>query len=329
MTMIIAGDIGGTKTNLALYSAGTERPHAEVSRRFETAAYPDPEALIEDFLRDRSEAVTAACLAVAGPVADGRSRLTNLPWTLVADDLAHHFGWRRCRLLNDVEATVHALPLLAPLERATLQAGATPAVGNCGILAPGTGLGVAWSLPWEGGIIPVATEAGHSDFAPVDEESLSLWRFVARKEGRASLEHILSGPGLARIYRWRRHEGDTHPDPATGEWIATGEDPAARISQLALQGSDPVCLKALECFVRYLGAAAGNLALTAMTRGGIYLAGGIPPKILPKLGDRAFLDAFCDKGPFSDLMATIPVHVVLMESAPILGAAHVAMEDSP
>lgn len=326
--MILAGDIGGTKTNLAIYTSGRDRPHLEESRRFETTAYADPEALIDDFLRDRSETVSAACLAVAGPVADGRSRLTNLPWTLVADDLAQRFGWRRCRLLNDVEAIAHALPLLAPSERATLQAGVSSPVGNRGIMAPGTGLGVAWALEREGIIVPVATEAGHSDFAPVDEEGLSLWRFVVASEGRASQEHILSGPGLERIYQWRRHAGDLHPDPATGDRIAASDDPAARISALALEGRDPVCVKALACFVRYLGAAAGNLALTAMTRGGLYLAGGIPPKILPQLRDATFLDAFRAKGPFRNLLETIPVHVVLIESAPILGAAKVALQDS-
>lgn len=324
--MILAGDIGGTKTNLALYAPASGRPQVEERRRFETGAFRDAGSLIEAFLEERGRAVKAACLAVAGPVADGRSRLTNLPWTLDETDLARRFGWQRCRLLNDVEAIAHALPLLAASELATLRKGAATSGGNCGILAPGTGLGMTWALQREHGLVPVATEAGHSDFAPVDEEGWSLRRFVARREGRVSLEHILSGPGLERIYQWRRDAGDRHPDPATGDWIANGEDPAARISQLALEDADPVCARALTCFVRYLGAAAGNLALTAMTRGGIYLAGGIAPKILPKLCDGPFEDAFLDKGPFREFLESIPVRVILTESAPLLGAARVAME---
>ncbi len=323
--MILAGDIGGTKTNLALFTPGPERPYREESRRFETAAYADAESLVEAFLGDRHTTVSAACLAVAGPVAGGRSRLTNLPWTLSEEALARRFGWRRCRLLNDVEATAHALPLLDAFELGPVRAVPVRPGGNRGVLAPGTGLGAAWTVQQGNRSIPVATETGHSDFAPVDAESLSLWRYVAGREGRVSLEHILSGPGLQRIYQWRLEEGDGHPDPATGERIAAADDPSARISELALSGEDPVCVKSLECFVRYLGAAAGNLALIAMTRGGLYLAGGIAPKILPKLRDGVFEKAFLAKEPFRHLLETIPVHVILTENAPLLGAARVAM----
>lgn len=323
--MILAGDIGGTKTNLAVFSPGPGRPRVEESRRFETAAFPDPAVMIEDFLGRRSKTLTSACLAVAGPVAHGRSHLTNLPWTISEEGLARRFGWRRCRLLNDVEATAHALPLLEASEFSPVRAVAPYPGGNYGILAPGTGLGAALALQRDGAIIPVATEAGHSDFAPIDEESLSLWRFVARREGRVSLEMILSGQGLVRLYQWRRHEGDVHPDPGTGERIAACDDPAACISELALAGDDPVCVKTLTCFVRCLGAVAGNLALTGLTRGGLYLAGGIAPKIRAALGDGTFEAAFLDKAPFGPLLETIPVHVILTESAPLLGAARIAL----
>lgn len=325
--MILAGDIGGTKANLALCPRDTLRPRAGEVQRFETAAFSDPAALIEAFLEGRGRIVTTACLAVAGPVAEGRSQLTNLPWTLSETDLARRFGWRRCILLNDVEATAHALPLLDASELHPVRTGSPRPEGNRGILAPGTGLGVAWALQRRGEMIPVATEAGHSDFAPIDEESLSLWRFIARRHGRVSLEQVLSGPGLLRLYQWRRHLGDTHPDPDTAEGIAASADPSARISELALQGRDPVCTKALACFVRYLGAAAGNLALTAMTRGGLYLAGGIAPKILSKLCDGLFETAFLDKEPFASLLKTIPVHVIMTESAPLLGAARKALAE--
>ena len=326
--MILAGDFGGTKTNLAFYVPGADRPHAQESRRFETKAFDGPGALIEDFLERSGRKATMACLAVAGPVADGRSQLTNLPWTLSEKDLCRRFGWRRCILLNDMTATVQAIPLLEASELAPLQPGTACPRGNLGLLAPGTGLGAALALQRDGDLLPLASEFGHSDFAPIDEEGLSLWRFLAPHHGRVCLEDILSGRGLQRLYRWRRHLGDRHPDPETAEAIATSDDPAACISALALEGADPVCVKALDYFARCLGAAAGNLALTALTRDGLYLAGGIAPKILPKLRDGVFEKAFLAKEPFRHLLEAIPVHVILTEKAPLLGAAKVAMEIS-
>jgi glucokinase len=325
--MILAGDIGGTKTNLALFKPGSERPRAEERQRFETGAYDDPADLIKSFLKDyQDQPITAACLAVAGPVVDGRSQLTNVPWTLSQEDLARRFGWHHCRLLNDMEATVQAIPLLKASETASLQGTGSVSQGTLGILAPGTGLGTALAIRRDGELFALASEAGHSDFAPCDEDGLSLWRYVTAREGHACLEHVLSGPGLQRIYEWRRHLGDVHPDSDTAQTIAASDDPSARISSLGLEGLDPVCARVLDDFVRYLGAAAGNLALTAMARGGIYLAGGIAPKILPKLQEGPFLKAFCDKTAFGDLLKTIPVEVILTGEAPLLGAAKVAME---
>jgi glucokinase len=324
--MILAADIGGTKTNLALFSAGSDRPREEERHRYETAAYDDPADLIESFLKDYQGApVTAACLAVAGPVVDGRSQLTNVSWTLSQEDLARRFGWRHCRLLNDLEATVQAIPLLKDAETASLQDARPAPHGALAVLAPGTGLGVAMGLKRDGEMIALASEAGHSDFTPVDEEGLSLWRFIAAREAHVCLEHVLSGPGLYRLYQWRCQTGDTRPDPAVVQAIEDSDDPSARLSSLALQGEDPVCVRALDDFVRYLGAVAGNLALTAMARGGIYLAGGIVPKILSKLGNGLFQKAFCDKAAFGDLLKTIPVAVILTGEAPLLGAARTAL----
>jgi glucokinase len=324
--MILAGDIGGTKTNLALFRPGSDRPQIEEGRRFKTTAYPSPVAMIEDFLANYpGETITSACLAVAGPVVDGHSHLTNVPWTLSQKDLIRHFGWHRCLLLNDMEATVQAIPLLGASEVVSLQDGRPAPDGTLAILAPGTGLGAALALKRCGEIIALASEAGHGDFAPMDEEGLSLWRYIATREGHVCLEHILSGPGLYRLYMWRRQMGDSHPDPATVKAIEASDDPSARISSLALQEEDPVCVKVLAAFVRYLGAAAGNLALTAMARSGIYLAGGIAPKILPKLQDGLFQKAFCEKTDFGDLLKTIPVKVILTGEAPLLGAAHAAL----
>lgn len=322
--MILAGDIGGTKTKLALFPPGAGRPRPAYSRHLATADYPSPEAIIEDFLQGRHHNVEAACLAVAGPVIDGRSRFTNLPWALSADLLARRFGWRRCRLLNDVEATAHALPLLAAEEFETLRPGTPAPGGNLAIMAPGTGLGMGLAIRHGGQVVPLASEGGHADFAPFDEETLSLWRYIRARRGRVSLESVLSGAGLERIYQWRRHLGDTHPDPRTARRIEASDDPPAQISSLAMARQDPVCVRAMACFVRCLGAAAGNLALTAATSGGLYLAGGIAPKILPELKHGAFEAAFLDKGRFRDFLAKVPVRVILTESAPVLGAARVA-----
>lgn len=322
--MILAGDIGGTKTHLALFAPGTGRPAPAFGRRLATNDYPSPEAIIADFLQGRHHEVDAACLAVAGPVADGRCRFTNLPWTLSEEALARRFGWRRCRLLNDVEATAHALPLLAADEFEALRPGSPAPDGNLAIMAPGTGLGMGLAIQRDGQVVPLASEGGHADFAPIDEETLSLWRHLKSRRGRVTLESVLSGAGLARIYRWRRHLGDAHPDPAMARRIEDSNDPPAEISSLAMQQQDPVCTRALACFVRCLGAAAGNLALTATTGGGLYLAGGIAPRILPALKTGEFEAAFLDKGRFRDFLAAVPVRVILAESAPVLGAARVA-----
>jgi glucokinase len=324
-TMILAGDIGGTKTNLALFTPGAGRPQPVESRHLATADYPSPEAIIADFLRGQHHEVKAACLALAGPVVDGRCRFTNLPWRLSAETLARRFGWQRCRLLNDVEATAHALPLLAAPEFEALRPPAPAPDGNLAIMAPGTGLGMGLAIQLGSEVIPLASEGGHADFAPIDEETVSLWRYIQARRGRVTLESVLSGAGLQRIYQWRRHLGETHPDPKTGQRIEDSDDPPAQISALAIRQQDPVCVRALACFVRCLGAAAGNLALTATTRGGIYLAGGIAPKILPALKRGGFTDAFLDKGRFRDFLTTVPVRVILTESAPVLGAARVAL----
>ena len=252
--MILAGDMGGTKTNLALFESGRERPTVVDMKRFETAAYSDPGAMIEDFLGQHpGETVTSACLAVAGPVVDGRSHLTNVSWALSQEDLARRFGWRRCLLRNDLEATIQAIPLLKNSETASLHDARPAPHGTLGVLAPGTGLGAALGLKRNGGVIALASEAGHGDFTPLDEDGLSLWRYLAAREKPVCLEHILSGPGLHRLYEWRRAMGDAHPDPATAKAIEESQDPSARISALALQGEDPVCAKALTYFVRYLG----------------------------------------------------------------------------
>jgi glucokinase len=322
--MILAGDIGGTKTNLAFFSPGAGRPRPVENRHLATGTYPSPEAIIEDFLQGRHRDVTAACLAVAGPVVDGRCRFTNLPWRLSEDDLRRRFGWRRCRLLNDVEATAHALPLLEATEFEALRPAVPAPDGNLAIIAPGTGLGMGLAIQRGGEVFPLASEGGHADFAPIDEETVSLWRYLKTRRGRVTLEYVLSGAGLQRIYQWRRHLGESHPDSKTAQRIEDSDDPPARISSLAIQEQDPVCVRALACFVRCLGAAAGNLALTATTRGGLYLAGGIAPKILPALKHGEFEAAFLDKGRFRNFLTEIPVRVILTASAPVLGAARVA-----
>jgi glucokinase len=322
--VILAGDIGGTKTNMALYSVEREHPSTVVVERFETGEHSGAEEIIEKFMRNLTSEIDSVCLAVAGPVAEGESRLTNLPWTISEKRLRERFGWRHVKLINDVEATAHELPFLKKEEKAVLMDNPAHPSANMGILAPGTGLGSSLVLQRQGGVVPVASEAGHTDFAPVCEEDRSLWQFIYDKQGWVSQEMILSGSGLYRLYQWRRYVAGRPSSKKLDEEIEKKDDPAALISVHGLHQTDKLCMEALDSFARILGSVAGNLALIWMTRGGIYLAGGISPKILPKLQQPVFSDAFVKKGRFTDFLKSIPVYVILDESAPIIGAARVA-----
>jgi glucokinase len=323
--LVIAGDIGGTKTTLGVFSEGEKRPAQHLTRTYESAGAPSLERLLEDFLAVHRGPVRGACFGIAGPVVNGRCKTTNLPWEVSESRISRLFGWPRVKLINDLAATATALPLLSPeevhvLNRATCAAGAPIAV-----VAPGTGLGMAFLIPHENKMVPVSSEGGHMDFPPVLDGHCSLWRDLKNRFGHVSIERVVSGPGLVDLYLWLRKEsGIAEPEWLRAE-LSTG-DAAEIISTNGMEERDAVCTEAMRHFVRILAAVCGNAALMLVARGGVYLGGGIPPKILPLLDDGRFIEAFCDKGRFSELMRDIPVRVIMNPRAALLGAARAGLD---
>ena len=322
--MLLAGDVGGTKTALALFeSRGADlvpvREAALPSRDF-----PGIEAVIARFLAGGPRvAIDAACFGVAGPVVDGRCVATNLPWELDEQGLAAALPAKRVRLLNDLAATAHGVLGLPRTALATLQAG-TPRAGNMALIAPGTGLGEAL-LIWDGARhLVVGSEGGHADYAPRSDLEAELLAALRREHGRVSWERVVSGPGLVAVYRFLRARGGA-PEPAGLAARLAREDPGTVVTETALAGTDPVCVQALDLFVGACGAEAGNLALKALALGGVFVGGGIAPRIRGKLADGPFVAAFRAKGRFAELMAAIPIHVVLEPRTALLGAARIAL----
>jgi glucokinase len=322
---ILAGDIGGTKTVLGLFMPADKRPRVEHVETYPSLDFPDLESIVKRFLGRYPVEVFSACLGIAGPVIDGRCRATNLPWEVSEASLAERFGWSRVKLINDLVALTHSIPFLEESEVLSLNQAKPRTAGPVALLAPGTGLGQALLVHQEGHYKPIASEGGHVDFAPRDDAEIELWRYLHRKFGHVSLERVLSGPGIVNIYTWVKHSG-RYGDSVGILKGSNGLDLAPAITKAALQGSDLLCAEALNRFVSILGAAAGNLALIALTTGGVFLGGGIPPKILPKLKEGIFLEAFTDKGRFRELLEGIPVRVILNSEAALVGAAIHALE---
>lgn len=324
-SILLAGDIGGTKTRLALYEAVHEVPRLRREQIYPSARYDSLESILRDFLAD-AERPAAACFGVAGPVENGHCRTTNLPWQIDAPDLEAALRIPVVALLNDLEATALGLVHLPAEAYHVLQRGADGAIGTMAVIAAGTGLGEA-ILYWDGSRHhALATEGGHTDFAPNDEWEDGLLRWLRnRLNGHVSYERLLSGPGLHTLYDYLVAT-DRQPESAGIRTRLKREDPAAVIAELGLAGRDTRCRTALEHFARIYGAEAGNWALKSLARGGVILAGGIAPKILPALTDGSFLEGFLAKGRFRPLLERFPVRVAFDSSAPLLGAAYRALE---
>lgn len=321
--MILAGDIGGTKTNLALATVRDGEIELSDLRSFASQEYTNLESILAEYLADTSTIVDRACFGVAGPVFEGQATITNLPWHIAEGSLSAQLGQARVRLINDVTSLAWAVPALGPGDTLTLQDGVRDPHGAIGIVAPGTGLGVGY-LCWDGTRYrPGASEGGHVEFAPADETQDGLLAYLRTMYHHVSWERLVSGPGLHTIYRYLRQQQSDEPVEVTKR-LADG-DPSAAISAMALANEDPVCSQALHLFVTLMGAYAGNLTLTLMGTGGCYLGGGIPPKILPKLQDGTFLRAFRDKGRLSTVVERTPVYVIRNSQAPLLGAAACAL----
>ncbi len=323
-TFVLAGDIGGTKTNLGLFSKTKGPLIPEAFEVFSSAREPDLPHMLRQFYKRHPRPVAQACFGVAGPVVNGVAKTTNLPWDVSEELIKTAFGLKRVRLVNDVAATAMAITLLPQENFSPLNHGAAEKGQNLALIAPGTGLGLALVSCQNGVYEPISSEGGHADFAPNSEVELDLWRYLHRTFGHVSIERVLSGTGLVNIYEWlvASEKRDT-PD-----WLKemfAKMDPARVISETALTNKDSGCVKALDRFVSIFGAVAGNVALTGMAAGGVYLGGGIPPKILSKLKDGSFMRAFANKGRFQSLLEKIPVQVVLNDRAALIGAAHYAL----
>lgn len=326
---VLAGDIGGTHTRLLLADVESGAIHVVVETQYASGAFDGLAPIIEAFLASHrgGPRIEAACFALAGPItetpAGQRARITNLPWQVDAPALAQTLAVPQVTLLNDFAAVGYGIEALADDDLVALQPGVAQAQAPRVVLGAGTGLGVA-QLAWCGaGYTAIAGEGGHLDFAPRDAQQHALLQHLERKFGHVSYERVLSGPGLCAIHAFLRdgNAASTRAEPKTAIGI---DDPAAAISAAALAGRDALATAALALFVDIYGAFAGNLALLTLARGGVFLAGGIAPKILPKLQDARFLRAFTDKGRFAPLLADIPVRVVLNPRVGLLGAARVA-----
>jgi glucokinase len=317
---ILAGDIGGTNTRLALFEEGPRRPVAVVEHSYRSADYPSLEAVVTAFLEETGESPEGAAFGLAGPVAGRTCRTTNLPWLVDADRMQERTGIPWVHLLNDLEAFAWGISALPEDALLTLHPGEPNAQGNRAVIAAGTGLGQA-GMFWDGRAHrPFATEGGHTDFAPNNDLEFRLLRFLSKDYGHVSWERVVSGPGLLNIHRFLlSHRGTTPP-----EWLkeAMGQgDPSAAIAQAASAGRDEICLEAMTLFVHLYGVEAGNLALKHMAKGGLYIGGGIAPKILPWLQRGIFLESLFDKGRMSLLLQTMPVRVILDDRAGLLGPA--------
>ena len=318
VNMILAGDIGGTKTLLGLFDAATVRPRAAVTRSFATLDYGDLPSMIAAFLRAtgaRDDAIDRASFGVAGPVIDEGATLTNVPWRIEARGVVAAFDIGRVFLLNDLEAMAWSVPVLRDAEVHVLQDGEALRGGNIALIAAGTGLGQAL-LHWvDGRFAPSPSEGGHADFAARNDREIALVRDLTTRYGRADVEHVISGRGLINIHRV------AHAEPCRAVADLDAPDAPAVISQAALDRTCPGCVETLDMFVDAYGAEAGNVALRSVATGGVFVGGGIAPKILPALTTGAFMRAFVAKPPLDAMLRSMPVKIILNAEAGLLGAA--------
>ncbi|MDN3509154.1 MAG: glucokinase [Candidatus Neptunochlamydia sp.] len=319
----LAGDIGGTKTHLALFKEEQRKVICLKEQKFPSQKYPNLRLIVKEFLKDVNEKVVKGCFGIAGPVKKGKSQATNLPWLVEGAVLSKELSNNKVSLINDLEANAYGLNMLQEDGFFLLNEGDKKAEGNKALVSAGTGLGEAGIFFGEKRDIPFACEGGHTDFAPRDEREDSLLRFLRKKFGHVSYERILSGPGLYNVYQFiveTKVEGEKED---VLEEIASGDSPRL-ISEKGLSGNSKACRKALELFVSIYGSEAGNVALKMFALGGVYIGGGIAPKILSFFKEGSFIDSFKRKGRFSNLLGEIPVRVVLNDKTALLGAMYYA-----
>jgi len=325
--ILLAGDIGGTKSNLAILSVNDDTLNVERNHRFPSADYPSLNAIIHEFLKDEKGHVIAACFGVPGPVKEGRARTTNLTWGVDASEIEKEFSIPQVSLLNDLEANAYGISELSPRDFAVIQEGSPEPEGNRCVVSPGTGLGeggLYWDVKrkkyrvW-------ACEGGHSDFGPRNELEIALLEYLIKEFGHVSYERVVSGMGIENIYKFLRDSGRGRELPKVASEMETG-NVGLIISKYADSGECQMCVQTIEIFVAAFGAEAGNMALKTMATGGVYLGGGIPAKIFNDARSGVFIQSFNDKGRLSELMKTMPVKIVLNDQAALLGAASYALD---
>ncbi len=316
---ILVGDVGGTKTVLALMDEGEA---LRTVQRYVSGDHPSLQAIVGRYLADTGASPSAACFGVAGPVLGGSSRITNLPWVLDEASLARAFHLDRVRLLNDLEALAHALPHLSASGVETLHEGRADPDGVVAVIAPGTGLGMAFVVRPASGAVVLPTEGGHTAFAPRSPLQDELLAWMRPRFGHVSVERVCSGSGIVNLYAFLEESGRHTEDDGIARALQRAPDPTPVIVDAALGRRSDLCAATLDLFLAILGGVVGDVAVQLLTRGGIYLAGGIPPRLLERLRGPAFLDAAFDKGRFRPFVETLPIRVVLDPLAPLVGAAH-------
>ncbi|MBX2991292.1 MAG: glucokinase [Bacteroidetes bacterium] len=322
--MILTGDIGGTKTNLACFAVENGKLSRGPVKSYPSKQYSSLTLILKSFQQEMSATIDMASFGIAGPVVNGRCTATNLPWIVDAKDIASAFGLKRAELINDLEATAYGTLRLQENDKLMLNAGMQQPHGAIAVIAAGTGLGEG-GLVWTGSRYQaLPSEGGHTDFAPRNETEIELLRFLLKKYKRVSYERVISGMGIENLYQFFRTQvGYTEPAWLADE-IASG-DPAAAISSAGIAGKDEACVKAMELFVSLYAAEAANLGLKLLSTGGLFIGGGIAPKILPLLQQSTFIDSFTSKGRLSGVLKNMPVHVILNDTIALYGAAHYAL----
>jgi glucokinase len=329
--MLIAGDIGGTKTDLAIY-ASTAGPHAPLAQtKVPSADYPSLQAMVREFLTKAKQPVDSACFAIAGPVIEGRVKTTNLPWIIEQDSLAQELSLdvKSVHLINDLEAIAYAVPILRPDDVSTINVGNSVPKGTIAVIAPGTGLGESF-LTWDGsGYLVHGSEGGHSDFAPTDKRQSRLLEYMLTLFDHASFERVCSGMGMPNLYKFLRDSEHIEEEPDVASVIAAATDPTAAIVNQGLSATNRsrLCAETIDLFISILASEAGNLALKVLATGGLYIAGGVAVHTLRVIQGPAFMQHFKNKGRFAELMGRIPIHVMIAPAG-IVGAAACGLERS-
>lgn len=327
--LIVAGDIGGTKTLLQLLETDGAQWRSLYQQRYNSADYADFNTLFADFIRDaqaliKNQTIKSVCFGIAGPINHRTAQVTNLLWLIDADALQNQFNIARVELINDFAATGYGIDMLHQHDFHVLQTGNAVETGTQVVIGAGTGLGEGYLVWVKDQYVPFPSEGGHVDFAPANEVQIDLLRHLQGRFGHVSYERVVSGMGLVNIFDFLA--GNRQPSAALRHELSIGTDSAATIAEFALQKKDAVAEQALDIFVECYGAQAGNLALTCLARGGVYIAGGIAPKMIQRLSQGDFMRAFCDKGRFKSLMEGLPVKIVLNSDVGLQGAIRVAMQ---